>query len=376
MPALLIRWSVENRVLVLIASLIVGLWGWQSLRETPLDALPDLSDVQVIIHTSYPGQSPQVVEDQITYPITSTLLSVAGVKAVRGYSFFCDSYIYVIFEDGTDLYWTRSRVLEYLSQSSAELPAGVQPKLGPDASGVGWIYSYALTDTSNRHDLSQLRSLQDWFLKFELQSLPGVAEVATVSGMVRQYQVVLSPEKMRALGIPLSQVITAVKRANQEVGGSVIEQGEMELMLRTRGYLKSAADIRHIPIDLTQENIPILLQDIAHIQIGPEMRRVVADLDGMGEVAGGIVVMRHGENALATINRVRAKLEQLKRGLPAGVEIIETYDRASLIEQSVDNLSVKLIEEFLVVAAICFLFLFHVRSAFVAVISLACLWVY
>ncbi|MES9946660.1 MAG: efflux RND transporter permease subunit [Candidatus Thiodiazotropha sp.] len=370
MPALLIRWSIENRVLVLLASLIIAIWGWNSLRETPLDALPDLSDVQVIIQTNYPGQAPQVVEDQITYPITTTMLSVPGAKAVRGYSFFGDSYIYVIFEDGTDIYWARSRVLEYLNQASADLPRDVQPKLGPDASGVGWIYSYVLVDREHRHDLAQLRSLQDWFLKYELQSVSGVAEVASVGGMVRQYQIVLSPEKMRALGIPLSQAINAVKRANYEVGGSVIEQGEAELMLRTRGYLKTEQDIRHIPIAITDESIPILLQDIANIQIGPEMRRVVADLDGMGEVTGGIVVMRHGENALATIEQVKQKLQQLKSGLPEGVEIIETYDRSTLIQQSVDNLSDKLLEEFIVVALICLLFLFHLRSAVVAVITL------
>jgi Cu(I)/Ag(I) efflux system membrane protein CusA/SilA len=370
MPAQLIRWSIENRVLVLLSSLIIAIWGWHSLKQTPLDALPDLSDVQVIIQTGYPGQAPQVVEDQITYPITTTMLSVPGAKAVRGYSFFGDSYIYVIFEDGTDIYWARSRVLEYLNQASADLPSGVQPKLGPDASGVGWIYSYVLADRENRHDLAQLRSVQDWFLKYELQSVSGVAEVATVGGMVKQYQIVLSPEKMRALGIPLSQVIEAVKRANFEVGGSVIEQGEAELMVRTRGYLKSEEDIRHIPIDITEQSVPILLQDIAAVQIGPEMRRVVADLDGMGEVTGGIVVMRHGENAMATIAKVKKKLQQLKSGLPEGVEIVETYDRSSLIQDSVDNLSHKLMQEFVVVALICLLFLFHLRSAIVAVITL------
>ncbi|ODB89523.1 cation transporter [Candidatus Thiodiazotropha endoloripes] len=370
MPGQLIRWSIENRVLVLLASLIIAIWGWNSLRETPLDALPDLSDVQVIIQTNYPGQAPQVVEDQVTYPITTTMLSVPGAKAVRGYSFFGDSYVYVVFEDGTDIYWARSRVLEYLNQASSDLPSDVQPKLGPDASGVGWIYSYALVDRHNRHDLSQLRSLQDWFLKYELQSVSGVAEVASVGGMVRQYQIVLSPEKLRALSIPISQAIEAVKQANYEVGGSVIEQGEAELMVRTRGYLKSEQDIRHIPIDITEESIPILLQDIANIQIGPEMRRVVADLDGLGEVTGGIVVMRHGENALATIKNVKRKLQQLKSGLPEGVEIIETYDRSTLIEESVDNLSNKLLEEFIVVALICLLFLFHFRSAVVAVITL------
>ncbi|MCU7849515.1 MAG: efflux RND transporter permease subunit [Candidatus Thiodiazotropha sp. (ex Lucinoma kastoroae)] len=370
MPAHLIRWSIENRVLVLIASLIISIWGWISLHDIPVDAIPDLSDVQIIVHTKYPGQSPQVVEDQITYPITTTMMSVPGAKTVRGYSFFGDSYIYIIFEDDTDIYWARSRVLEYLNQVSSDLPEGIQPKLGPDATGVGWIYSYVLVDTLNKNDLSQLSSLQDWFLKYELQSISGVAEVATVGGMTKQYQIVLSPEKLRALGIPLSKVINAVKHANQEVGGSVIEQGEAELMIRTRGYIKSINDINNIPIDITQDDIPILLQDIAHVQIGPEMRRVVADLDGKGEVVGGIVVMRHGENALTTIKAVKNKLASLKAGLPEGVEIIETYDRSGLIQRSIDNLSEKLIQELIVVAIISLLFLFHLRSSFVAVITL------
>ncbi len=370
MPAKWIGWSIENRVLVLLASLFIAIWGWLSLRDMPLDALPDLSDVQVIIHTGYAGQSPQIIEDQITYPLTTTMLSVPGAKAVRGYSFFGDSYIYVIFEDGVDIYWARARVLEYLNQAGDKLPNGVQPKLGPDASGVGWIYSYALVDRENNHNLAQLRSLQDWFLKYELQSIPGVAEVATIGGMVKQYQIVLSPEKMRALGITLAQVIDAVKGANQDVGGSVIEQGEAELMVRTRGYIKTLEDIRHIPIASNDERIPILLQDIARIQTGPEMRRGLADLDGTGEVVGGIVVMRHGENARATIERVKSRLAQLKDGLPAGVEIVETYDRATLIDQSVEHLNEKLIEELIVVALVCLLFLFHLRSAFVAVVTL------
>ena len=370
MPGQLIRWSINNRVLVLLASLIAGIWGWHSVRQIPLDALPDLSDVQIIIRANYAGQSPQVIEDQVTYPITTTMLSVPGAKAVRGYSFFGDAYIYVIFEDGTDLYWARSRVLEYLNQVSADLPKGVQPKLGPDASGVGWIYSYALVDKGNQNDLAELRSLQDWFLKFELQSVPGVSEVATVGGMVKQYQIILSPEKMRALSIPLSQVIDAVQQANSEVGGSVIEQGEVEMMLRTRGYLASIQDIQHIPIAIAEGGIPILLQDIAHVQIGPEMRRVVADLDGLGEVTGGIIVMRHGANALDTIRLVKSKLDQLRAGLPYGVEIIETYDRSSLIEESVENLNNKLLQEFAVIALVCLLFLFHIRSAFVAVVTL------
>ena len=370
MPARLIRWSIENRLLVVIATLILAGLGWLAVKEIPLDAIPDLSDVQVIIRTGFPGQSPQVVEEQVTYPITTTMLAVPGASAVRGYSFFGDSYVYVIFEDGTDLYWARSRVLEYLNQAAADLPAGVQPRLGPDATGVGWIYSYALVDRSGRHDLAQLRSIQDWFLKYELQTVPGVAEVATVGGMVRQYQVVVNPEKLRAYEIPLSRVTEAIRRANQEVGGSVIELGEAEYMIRTRGYLASIDDIEAVPLDLTGDDIPILLRDVAHVQIGPEMRRVVADLDGEGEVTGGIVVMRSGENALDTIAAVKARLEALKQGLPEGVEIIETYDRSGLILRAVDNLSERLVEEFIVVALVCLLFLFHLRSAFVAIVTL------
>jgi Cu(I)/Ag(I) efflux system membrane protein CusA/SilA len=369
-PAWLIRWSVENRLLVLIASIMLAAWGWSSLRTIPLDAIPDLSDVQIIVKTTYPGQSPRVVEEQVTYPITTTMLAVPGARAVRGYSFFGDSYVYVIFEDGTDLYWARTRVLEYLNQAAADLPTGVQPRLGPDATGVGWIYSYALVDRTGRHDLAQLRSIQDWFLRFELQTVPGVAEVATVGGMVRQYQVVVDPEKLRGLDIPLRRVVTAIREANREVGGSVIEQGEAELMVRTRGYLRGVEDIEHVPISVSQDGVPVLLRDIARVQIGPEMRRVVADLDGEGEVTGGIVVMRYGENALTTIAAVRERLEALQQGLPEGVEIVETYDRSALIQRAVDNLQGKLIEEFIVVAAICLVFLLHLRSAFVAIVTL------
>ena len=370
MPTHLIRWSIENRLLVVIATLILAGWGWLAVKEIPLDAIPDLSDVQVIIRSEFAGQSPQVVEEQVTYPITTTMLAVPGASAVRGYSFFGDSYVYVIFEDGTDLYWARSRVLEYLNQAAADLPAGVQPRLGPDATGVGWIYSYALVDRSGRHDLAQLRSIQDWFLKYELQTVPGVAEVATVGGMVRQYQVVVNPEKLRAFEIPLSRVTEAIRRANQEVGGSVIELGEAEYMIRTRGYLRSIEDIEAVPLAVTRDDIPILLRDVAHVQVGPEMRRVVADLDGEGEVAGGIVVMRYGENALETISAVKTRLEALKQGLPEGVEIVGTYDRSGLILRAVDNLADRLIEEFIVVALVCLLFLFHLRSAFVAIVTL------
>ncbi len=365
-----ILWSVRNRFLVLLATLLLGAWGLVSLKQTPLDAIPDLSDVQVIIRTSFPGQSPRVVEDQVTYPITTTMLAVPGAQTVRGYSFFGDSYVYVIFKDGTDLYWARSRVLEYLNQAVSRLPAGVSPRLGPDATGVGWVFSYALTDPTGQHDLAQLRSLQDWFLKFELQTVPGVAEVATVGGMVRQYQVVADPEKLRAYGIPLARLSTAIRNANEEVGGSVIELAEAEYMVRSRGYISSLEDIENIPVDVTETGTPVLLRDLARVQIGPEMRRVVADLDGEGEVTGGIVVMRYGENALTTIAGVKKKLEELRRGLPPGVEIVTTYDRSGLILNAVDNLKEKLIEELVVVALVCLLFLFHLRSAFVAIVSL------
>lgn len=366
----LIKWSVANRFLVLVASMVITGWGWVSLQSIALDAIPDLSDVQVIIRTNFPGQSPRVVEEQVTYPITTTMLAVPGAEVVRGYSFFGDSYVYVIFKDGTDIYWARARVLEYLNQAAAVLPQGVQPRLGPDATGVGWVYNYALVDRSGTHDIAQLRSLQDWFLKFELQTVPGVAEVATVGGMVRQYQVTVDPEKLRAFGLSIMTVSSAIRNANEEIGGSVIELAEAEYMVRSRGYLKGISELEVIPIDVTEQGTPVLLRDIATIKIGPEMRRAVADLDGMGEVTGGIVVMRYGENALATIKRVKQKLDELKPGLPPGVEIVETYDRSLLIERAVSNLEDKLIEEFLVVALVCVIFLFHLRSAFVAIVTL------
>ncbi len=365
-----ILWSIKNRFLVLIAAVLLTGWGIVAVKQTPLDAIPDLSDVQVIVKTSFPGQSPRVVEEQVTYPITTTMLSVPGAKAVRGYSFFGDSYVYVIFDDGTDLYWARSRVLEYLNQAASQLPDGVQPRIGPDATGVGWVYSYALVDRTGQHDLAQLTSLQNWFLKFELSTVPGVSEVATVGGMVRQYQIVVDPEKLRAYGIPLARVSEAVRNANREVGGSVLELAEAEYMVRTRGYLTSIEDIELIPLQVTPAGTPILLRDVARVQIGPEMRRVVADLDGEGEITGGIVVMRYGENALATIAAVKQRIDELRAGLPDGVEIVETYDRSELILSAVDNLRTKLIEEFIVVALVCFVFLFHMRSALVAVVSL------
>jgi len=370
MIAALIRWSVANRFLVLVATALLAAWGaWAALR-TPLDALPDLSDVQVIIRTPFPGQAPRIVEDQVTYPLTTTMVSVPGAKTVRGYSFFGDSFVYILFEDGTDPYWARSRVLEYLSQVQSRLPPSAKPALGPDATGVGWIYQYALVDRSGRHDLGELRALQDWFLKYELKTVPNVAEVASVGGMVRQYQIVLFPDKLRAYGITHNRVIDAVQKANRETGGSVLELGEAEYMVRATGYLKTLDDFRAIPLSTSDTGVPVKLGDVARIQVGPEMRRGIAELNGEGEVAGGVIVMRSGKNALATIEAVKVKLAELKASLPAGVEIVETYDRSSLIERAVRHLRDKLLEEFAVVALVCFVFLFHVRSALVAIVSL------
>ena len=370
MIAQLIRAALINRFLVLLVTAIVVAWGVWSVTKTPLDAIPDLSDVQVIIRTSYPGQAPQIVENQITYPLTTTMLSVPGVKTVRGFSFFGDSFVYVLFEDGTDLYWARSRVLEYLNQVQSRLPQNAKASLGPDATGVGWVYEYALVDRTGKHDLAELRALQDWFLKYELKTLPNVAEVATIGGMVKQYQVVLDPDRLRAYNITHSKVITAIRNANQETGGSVLELGEAEYMVRSGGYLGSLDDFRSIPVMTSEAGVTVLLKDVARIQIGPEMRRGIAELNGEGEVAGGIIVMRSGKNALETIEAVKAKLETLKPGLPAGVEIITTYDRSELINRAVENLRRKLIEEFIVVALVCFAFLFHLRSALVAIVSL------
>lgn len=370
MIAKLIRWSITNRFLVLLATLIVTAWGMWSLSKTPLDALPDLSDVQVIIRTSYPGQAPQIVENQITYPLTTTMLSVPGAKTVRGYSFFGDSFVYILFEDGTDPYWARSRVLEYLNQVQSRLPSSARASLGPDATGVGWVYEYALIDRSGKMDLSQLRTLQDWFLKYELKTVPNVAEVASIGGMVRQYQIVLDPDRLHAYNITHSKVIDAVQKANQETGGSVLEMGEAEYMVRANGYLQSLDDFRKIPLTTTEAGVPVRLSDVARIQIGPEMRRGIAELNGEGEVAGGVIVMRSGKNALATIEAVKAKLDALKPSLPAGVEIVATYDRSNLIDRAIDNLKHKLLEEFIVVAIVCAVFLFHLRSALVAIVSL------
>lgn len=370
MIAKLIRWSITNRFLVLLATLMVTAWGIWSLERTPLDAIPDLSDVQVIVRTSYPGQAPQIVENQVTYPLTTTMLSVPGAKTVRGYSFFGDSYVYILFEDGTDPYWARSRVLEYLNQVQARLPAQAKAALGPDATGVGWIYEYALVDRSGKMDLSQLRSLQDWFLKYELKSVPNVSEVASIGGMVRQYQIVLDPDRMRAYNITHGAVVAAVQKANQEIGGGLLELGEAEYMVRASGYLQSLDDFRKIPLSTTDGGVSVRLGDVARVQVGPEMRRGIAELNGEGEVAGGVIIMRFGKNALETIAAVKVKLEKLKAGLPPGVEIVTTYDRSSLIQRAVSNLTEKLIEEFIVVAIVCAIFLFHLRSALVAIITL------
>jgi Cu(I)/Ag(I) efflux system membrane protein CusA/SilA len=366
----LIRWSIANRFLVLMLAALVAGWGLISMLRTPLDAIPDLSDVQVIVKSSYAGQAPQVVEDQVTYPLTTAMLAVPGAVTVRGYSFFNDSFVYIIFEDGTDLYWARSRVLEYLSQVAPTLPDGVQSALGPDATGVGWVYQYALVDRSGQHDLGDLRSLQDWFLKYELQTVEGVSEVASIGGMVRQYQVVVDPDKLRAYDIPLTRVRDAIRRGNMESGGRVIEMAEAEYMIRATGYVDSLEDLEQIPLKTTAEGVPVLIRDVAQVRYGPELRRGVGELNGQGEAVGGVIVMRFGENALATIERVKERLEELKKSLPEGVEIVETYDRSSLIERAVDTLKEKLVEEFIVVALVCLLFLFHFRSSLVVILSL------
>ncbi|ANF27404.1 efflux RND transporter permease subunit [Stutzerimonas stutzeri] len=369
MIAAMIRWSVANRFLVLLATVFAVAWGVWSVKNTAVDALPDLSDVQVIIRTPYPGQAPQIVENQVTYPLTTTMLSVPGAKTVRGYSFFGDSYVYVLFEDGTDLYWARSRVLEYLSQVQSRLPAAAKPALGPDATGVGWIYQYVLVDRTGRHDLSQLRSLQDWFLRYELKTLPNVAEVASIGGMVKQYQVVLDPVRMASRGVTQQQIATAIDEANRETGGSVLELAETEFMVRATGYLQTLSDFRAIPLRL-DGGVPVTLGDVAHVQLGPEMRRGIAELDGEGEVVGGVVILRSGKNARETIAAVQTKLDELKASLPPGVEIVTTYDRSKLIDSAVENLTHKLIEEFIVVALVCALFLWHLRSSLVAIVSL------
>lgn len=366
----IIHWSISNRLFVLLTTFIIIGVGLFAIRNTPVDALPDLSDVQVIIKTNYPGQSPQVVEDQVTYPLTTAMLSVPGAKTVRGFSFFGDSFVYIIFDDKTDLYWARSRVMEYLSQVAPRLPAAAKPQLGPDATGVGWIYLYALVDKTGKHDLSQLRAIQDWFLKFELQSVPGVSEVASIGGMVKQYQVIVDPDKLRAYEIPLSLIQLAIKQGNQEVGASVIEMAEAEYMVSASGYIQSIQDLALIPLGINSQGTSLLLRDVADIRLGPQMRRGIAELNGEGEVAGAVVVMRFGENAQQTITRVKHKLASLKNSLPEGVELVTVYDRSDLITRAVDNLWSKLGEELLIIALVCAAFLFHIRSSIVAVISL------
>ncbi|MGN4948159.1 efflux RND transporter permease subunit [Aeromonas sp. 94A] len=366
----IIRWSIGNRFLVLLLSVLLTAWGVWSVKQTPVDALPDLSDVQVIIKTSYPGQAPQVVEDQVTYPLTTAMLAVPGATTVRGYSFFGDSFVYVLFDDNTDLYWARARVLEYLSQVAPNLPSSARPQLGPDATGVGWVYQYALIDRTGKHDLSELTSLQNWFLKYELQTVEGVSEVATVGGMVRQYQVRVDPNKLRAYGVPLSLIQTAIEQGNQETGASVIEMAEAEYMVRSNGYLKNVSDLKNIPLGTNVRGAPLLLGDVADVVTGPQVRRGIAELNGEGEVVGGIIVMRYGENAQHTIDGVKTRLDELKSSLPDGVEIITVYDRSDLIQRAIDNLSGKLLEEFIVVVLVCLAFLFHLRSSLVVIITL------
>ena len=362
--------SLRNRLLVLLfaaAALGAGLW---AVRTMPLDAIPDLSDVQVIVFTEFPGQAPQVVEDQVTYPLTTAMLAVPGASVVRGYSFFGYSFVYILFEDGTDPYWARSRVLEYLNYAGKRLPTGVTPSLGPDATGVGWVFEYALVDRSGKHDLAQLRSLQDWYLRYPLQALPGVAEVASVGGYVKQYQVEVDPNALAAYHIPLARIRTAIQRSNNDVGGRLVEMAETEYMVRGLGYIRNIDDLRGIPVGSDGNGTPIRLGDVAHVHLGPELRRGLAELNGKGEVAGGVVIMRYGGDALATIRGVRAKIAALQAGLPKGVEIVPVYDRGALIERAVDNLQHKLIEEFVVVSLICVAFLLHVRSSLVAVLTL------
>jgi len=370
MIARIIDASIANRLFIVLAAIAVTLGGFWAVRTTPVDALPDLSDVQVVVRSNYPGQAPRIVEDQVTYPMATTMLSVPGAKTVRGYSMFGDSYVYIIFEDGTDLYWARSRVLEYLNQVQNRLPEGVTSTLGPDATGVGWIYEYALVDRTGGHDLAGLRSIQDWFLRYELKTIPGIAEVASVGGMVKQYQVVLDPYRMASFGVTHSEIVSAIQSSNQEAGGSIVEMGEAEYMVRASGYLTTLDDFRQIPLRTAAGGVPVTLGDVATIQVGPELRRGIAELNGEGEVAGGIIVLRQGADARSAIQAVEEKLDELQASLPEGVEIVTTYDRSQLIDASVENLTTKLIEEFIVVALVCALFLWHARSALVAIITL------
>ncbi|HFE53558.1 MAG TPA: efflux RND transporter permease subunit, partial [Bacteroidetes bacterium] len=365
----IIEGSINNRFLVLLFVVMVALGGIYAMLQMPVDAIPDLSDVQVIIYTEYPGQAPQVVEDQVTYPLTTAMLSVPYAKVVRGYSFFGLSFVYIIFEDGTDLYWARSRVLEYLNYVSKSLPPGVTPALGPDATGVGWVYEYVL-DGGNRYDLQQLRSIQDWYLRTELMSVPGVAEVASMGGFVKQYQVEVDPDRLQAYNLSIQQVRRAIKRSNNDVGGRLVEMGETEFMVRGLGYIKSVKDVANIPLGVDKHGTPILVKDVAQVHLGPELRRGLAEWNGEGEIVGGIIVMRYGENALKTIKAVKAKLEELKKGLPEGVTIRTAYDRSGLIERAIENLKGKLLEESLIVALVTIIFLLHFRSSLVAILTL------
>ncbi|HHA19095.1 MAG TPA: efflux RND transporter permease subunit, partial [Methylophaga sp.] len=361
----IIESSIKNRVLVLIMAILLAFGGYWSYKNMPLDAIPDLSDVQVIVFTEYPGQSPQVVEDQVTYPLTTAMLAVPFSKVVRGYSFFGLSFVYIIFEDGTDLYWARSRVLESLNYVSGNLPEKVTPTLGPDATGVGWIYEYALIDKTGKHDLAQLRSIQDWYLRYPLQTVKGVSEVASIGGFVKQYQVEVDPNALQAYNIPLSKVKQAIKRSNSDVGGRLIEMAETEYMVRGLGYIRSVADLNVIPVGVDANGTPIRLQDVAHVHLGPELRRGLVELNGEGEVAAGVIIMRFGENAQATIEAVKTKLEELKKGLPPGVEIVPVYDRSDLIGRAVETLNTALIQELIIVSVLVGLFLLHLRSSLV-----------
>ena len=367
----IIDWSLRNRLLVLLLAALLMVWGWRSASTITIDAIPDLSDTQVIVKSMYPGQSPDIVEDQVTYPLTTALLSIPNSTAVRGFSMYGESYLYIIFNDGTDPYWARSRVQEYLNQSLSRLPSGVTPQLGPDASGVGWIFQYALVDRENLYDQDQLRTVQDYYLKYELQSLPGVAEVATIGGMARQFQIEVDPNRLAAYGITTEQIAQAVRDNNSASGGALIEMGRAEFMVRSKNYLKSIADIENIPVASDKNGVPLLLRDVARVSTGPEARRGVSDLDGEGDAPGGIVVMRYGANALDTIDGVKQRLADLKSGLPQGVELVVTYDRSGLINEAVNTLQRKLIEESIAVALVCLVFLLHLRSSLVVIISLA-----
>jgi len=366
----IIEWSAKNIFLVLLATFFLVAIGIYALATIPLDAIPDLSDVQVVVYADYEGQAPQVVEDQITYPLSTAMLSVPYAEVVRGYSFFGTSFIYIIFKDGTDLYWARSRVLEQLNSIAGKLPSGVNPQLGPDATGVGWVYEYALIDKTGKRDLSELRSIQDWYLKYELQTVPGVAEVAAVGGFVKQYQIEVDPNRLTAYNIPITKVRNAIMQSNSDTGGKIVEMAETEFMVRGRGYVKSVKDLEVIPIGVSKTGTPIYLKDVASVRLGPDLRRGVTDFNGEGEVAAGVVIMRFGENALKTIDLVKEKLEELKKGLPEGVEIVTAYDRSSLIERAIDFLKDKLVEEMIVVSLVCFIFLMHARSALVAIFTL------